>query len=265
MIGSSYLPNRFERKYVISEEKAAAIRALIHPHVEPDDYLTPEWPQGYPVYSLYLDSPQLALYNATAQGMKNRFKLRIRYYDDRPASPIFPEIKRRIDHVIRKQRVGIRRDCLGEVLRGVVPSSSELLSGVQGLGSLQDFCRLSRSLNAVPTLIVGYDREAYIDQITGTCRVTFDRNLRLRQFQEAEGLTTDLFPARYQDHGVILEMKYVDRLPPWMQRIILQFSLQRQSVPKYGWSVESLGEITVQRTASQRFTGRMGGLGRVVV
>ena len=241
---------------MISEQKAAEIRALIRNHVTPDEYLTSKWPKGYPVYSLYMDSPQLSLYNATAQGMKNRFKLRIRYYDDSPEGPIFAEIKRRLDNVICKQRVGVRREKITELLRGVVPARSAMLNGRQDASALEEFCKLARSLGAIPTLIVGYDREAYLDSITGTCRVTFDRNLRARSFDEFEGLTTNLQPARHQDPGVILEMKYVDRLPQWMQAVILQFGLQRQSVPKYGWSVESFGEVIVKRQATRRFLAR---------
>lgn len=257
MLGSSYLPNRFERKYVISEEKAAAIHALIRNHAQPDAYLTPDRPNGYPVYSLYLDSPRLSLYNAAAQGMKNRFKLRIRYYDDRPDGPIFPEIKRRLDQVVHKQRVGIKREKITDLLQGVTPTRSDLINARQEFGALEEFCRLCRALEAIPTLIVGYHRQAYIDSITGTCRVTFDRNLRARAFDEFEGLTANLQPARHQDPGVILEMKYVDRLPQWMQRIIRLFGLERQSVPKYGWSVESLGEIIVLQQATKRFLGRV--------
>lgn len=252
---TSYLPNRFERKYVVPESTADEIRALIRPHVRPDEFLTPDRPVGYPVYSLYLDSPRLGLYTATASGEKNRFKLRIRFYDESGDGPIFAEIKRRVDSVIMKQRAGVRRERLGDLLRGVVPPRHELLNATSEFAEADEFCRLTRALAAVPTLIVGYDREAYLDTRTGTGRVTFDRNLRARPFDPARGLTTDLPAARHQDPGVILEMKYVDRLPQWMQAVILRFGLQRQSVPKYGWSVESLGEVVVRRYALAGIAG----------
>ena len=62
-------------------------------------------PQGnsYRICSLYIDSPQLFLYNQTVLGEKNRFKLRIRFYDDDPAHPAFLEIKRRVTDVILKE------------------------------------------------------------------------------------------------------------------------------------------------------------------
>ena len=52
------------------------------------------------ITSLYLDSSALHLYRQTVQGIKNRFKLRIRFYDDNPGNPAFLEIKRRVTDVI---------------------------------------------------------------------------------------------------------------------------------------------------------------------
>ena len=83
---------RFEAKYVIGELQAEAITHYIKPFVEPDPH-APE----YPVTSLYLDSPDLALYQSSDMGEKNRFKLRVRSYDDAPRSPLFLEVKQRID------------------------------------------------------------------------------------------------------------------------------------------------------------------------
>lgn len=40
----------------------------------------------------------------------NRFKLRIRFYDDIPASPAFLETERRLTDVIRKERAALRRE-----------------------------------------------------------------------------------------------------------------------------------------------------------
>lgn len=242
---TGYLPKRYERKYIISEARAQAIADRIRPHVTPDAFLRPDQPRGYPVYSLYLDSPTLSLYEATAQGKKNRFKLRIRYYDDRPDSPIFCEIKRRLDQIVRKQRAGVKRSALSRLLNREALREVDLLDGEKNHYAVQEFCRLRQGLKAHGTLIVGYRRAAYLDRITGTARITFDRELRARPFDPAQGLTTDLLRVTPGDRGVILEMKYVDRFPHWMQQLIHQFQLERQSVPKYGWSVESIGEPVV--------------------
>lgn len=255
-MAKSYLPNRYERKYVVREDVARELRRLILAYVEPDEFLTPDMPRGYPVYSLYLDSPHLSLYEATAQGLMNRFKLRIRYYDDQPHSPIFCEVKRRLNQVVRKSRVGVKREALMRLLAGVAPTRADLYkvsthdSISQDMYALTEFCRLRTQLRALGTLIVGYHREAYLDE-TGKNRVTFDRDLRAKQFDPARGLVLDLDPVVPADPGVIVEMKYVDRFPMWMQNLIRTFGLERQSVPKYGWSVESIGEPEVVTRSSQ--------------
>jgi hypothetical protein len=245
-----YLPNRYERKYVVSEQKARDIQQMIRSHVVPDTFLTPDMPRGYPVYSLYIDSPRLSLYEATAQGKMNRFKLRIRYYDDQPSSPIFFEVKRRLNQVVKKLRVGVKRQSMMRLLAGMTPTTADLYRPGMDLYTLAEFCRLQTQLHAVGTLIVGYNREAYLDP-SGKNRVTFDRDLRAKRFDANTGLVLNLDPVVPADPGVILELKYVDRFPVWMQNLIRTFGLERQSVPKYGWSIESLGEPVVMTTVTR--------------
>jgi hypothetical protein len=62
------------------------------------------------VHSVYL-IPQLATHQAVINGTKNRFKLRLRYYDDRPNTPVFFEVKTR-GQCILKQRCGVKRDAV---------------------------------------------------------------------------------------------------------------------------------------------------------
>ena len=63
---------RYERKYVVSETTAGAVRQFVSAYMIPDPYMNAAEPRGYQVHSLYLDAPQLALYRQTAEGLKNR-------------------------------------------------------------------------------------------------------------------------------------------------------------------------------------------------
>lgn len=67
---------RFEAKYIISEIQAQAIKNFIRPYVISDPFAQKD--AFYPIYSLYLDSPDMRLYWMSELGMKNRFKLRVR-------------------------------------------------------------------------------------------------------------------------------------------------------------------------------------------
>jgi hypothetical protein len=104
---------RLELKYVISESVAVGIRDFVSSILEIDEFGATRPNLSYPVHSLYLDSNDLRLYWETINGTKNRFKLRLRFYDNRPEAPVYFEIKRRMNNCIMKQRGGVRRDSVG--------------------------------------------------------------------------------------------------------------------------------------------------------
>ena len=116
--------SRLELKYHISEETALAVRDFVSGHLEIDEFGASKPNLSYPVHSLYLDSPGLKTFRDTINGNKNRYKLRLRYYDSRPGSPVFFEIKRRMNNAILKQRGAIRREAIPSVLMSPTPSRS---------------------------------------------------------------------------------------------------------------------------------------------
>ena len=95
---------RFENKYLVCEEVALRIREFVRAYLELDENGIGKPDSGYPVHSLYIDSDQLKLYWETINGNRNRYKLRLRYYDDDAETPVFFEIKRRVNNCIMKQR-----------------------------------------------------------------------------------------------------------------------------------------------------------------
>src|SRR5438874_13668808 len=109
---------RFELKYLITEETALLVRDFVRSYLEMDEFSVGRPNYSYPVHSLYLDSDDLKLYWRTINGDKNRFKLLLRYYSTNEVSPVFFEIKRRMNNCILKQRGGVRHDAI-EGLRSV--------------------------------------------------------------------------------------------------------------------------------------------------
>src|SRR5690606_19789731 len=138
----------------------------------------------YPVCSLYLDDRALSLYGQTIQKQKNRFKLRIRIYDDVPSNPAFAEIKRREGDVIKKRRAVVSRQGALEILRRRPVTSRWLFPGSTAgpsMAALYEFCRLRDQIGAMGCTYVYYRREAYMG--TGNdLRVTFDRQLQTWPF-----------------------------------------------------------------------------------
>ena len=101
---------RFEYKYIIREDVALALRDFVSSYLDLDPFGATQPNLSYPVHSLYLDSQGLRLYHTTLNGDKNRYKLRIRFYEDRPKAPVYFEVKRRTNNTIAKQRGGVKRE-----------------------------------------------------------------------------------------------------------------------------------------------------------
>lgn len=235
--------NRFELKYVIEEERAQAVREFAGAYLEPDEHARDNPMCSYPVYSLYMDAPTLVLYRQTTEGLKNRFKLRIRFYDDEQTSPAFLEIKRRLSGIICKERAALCREGVEVLLGGGRPDLTHLVqsSGNRNAeGALERFCSLCEELGAVGVTYVGYQREAYVQPDSDNLRVTLDRQLHGQEFDVREGLavpTRAVFP---NVDGVILELKFVDRFPSWMRDMVWALDLDRCSMAKYVHCVEAL-------------------------
>src|SRR5262245_49879771 len=107
---------RFELKYLVREAITSEMREFVSGYLELDEFGANRPNLSYPVHSLYFDSDDLRTCQASVNGTKNRFKLRMRYYDDRPESPVFCEIKSRVDNCILKRRCGIYRRAVPAVV-----------------------------------------------------------------------------------------------------------------------------------------------------
>jgi hypothetical protein len=236
---------RFELKYLVREETALAIRRFVSCYLKPDEFAATLPNFSYPVHSLYLDSPDLTTYQAVQCGEKNRFKLRIRYYSDHDQTVYF-EIKRRTNEVISKMRAKVRREAVQALLSGQPPQLRHLASpdGKQ-LFALQEFCRLMHQLHATPISHVAYQREAWMSPLNNSVRITFDRAVQCEP-EFGSSLTTALGEtvAPFDDR-VVLELKFVDRMPTWFSEMVRGFGLVRGGAPKYAQGVSLLGEHRV--------------------
>src|SRR5688500_3916015 len=239
---------RFELKYIIAEEAALAVRDFVSSYLEIDEFGATLPKFSYPVHSLYLDSPDMKLYSATINGDKNRFKLRLRFYENRADAPVFFEIKRRMNNTISKQRGGVRRDAVDALLAGHLPMPNHLISKEpKQLVALQNFCRLLTSLEAKPKAHIAYLREAWISKYDNSVRVTMDRDVRCDPEPTAR-LSTDLIrPATVFGNKVVLELKFTNRFPDWFKDLVRVFGLMQCGAAKYVDGVTLLGENVVTR------------------
>lgn len=236
---------RFELKYLVREKDAAAIRQFVRCYLKPDEFAANLPNYSYPVHSLYLDSPDLATYQAVQTGEKNRFKLRIRYYSEKDEAVYF-EIKRRTNDCISKMRAKVRRDAVADLINGRPPQMKHLAKAdPKHFAALVEFCRLMHHLDAAPKSHVAYMREAWMSPVSNSIRVTFDRAVRCEpEFDCVLGTNFGGAVSPFDDK-VVLELKYVDRIPTWCCEMVRAFGLVRGGAPKYAQGVLLIGEHRV--------------------
>jgi hypothetical protein len=232
---------RYERKYLVPERIAVGVRRFVEGYLEHDKHMAGQGPDGYRVCSLYLDTPQLGLYHQSCNGHKNRYKLRIRYYDDFELSPAFLEIKKRTTDTVHKLRAIVPKVAAAKMLRGGYLSHNDLLASDDASHrALEEFRQSFERSNMLGVAFVDYRREAFVSRTAESVRVTFDRHVTGLKYYPGCGLRTPEDRSRAVTRGVVLELKYNGRAPRWMHDLVTTFGLERQPFAKYVLCVDAL-------------------------
>jgi hypothetical protein len=227
---------RYEMKYLVDEIRAAGIVRYIRPFLQPDRYSKLQRGGMYPIVSLYLDAPDLQLCRESLTGVKNRFKLRIRSYTDEPEYPRFLEIKRRVNTVIFKSRTRVADQDVPILLQGRSLPPQGYSTDETALNQFQFYLTTIRGR---PAVLVRYLRQAFEGTSENRVRVTFDRELCYKVTDEPR---VRLGGSGWQQHALttghtILEIKFTERYPVWLTRLVRDFELEVMPISKYATSI----------------------------
>lgn len=235
---------RWELKYIIPEDTALAVARFVSSYTVLDDYGVGKPHNSYPIHSLYLDSEALTIYWHTINGNKNRFKLRLRFYDNDPESPVFFEIKSRMNNAILKQRGGVRRKSVDYILAGHLPQPEHLVkqNNPKELVALQRFSQYLKEYKAVPKAHIHYLREAWVSRHDNSLRITFDREVLISPEPTARLETDHVNPTCVFGKDVILEFKFTGRFPDFLRDCCRVFGLTTTTAAKYADGIALAGE-----------------------
>ncbi len=237
--------NRFELKYLITLAQAERFKQALRPYLIQDEH----GENGkYGLTSLYYDSPDLRFYWEKEYGLRFRRKLRIRKYEtDEPMTektPVFLEIKQRVDRVTQKRRVVLNySDALRLCNDRKLPESSN-----ENHATLDEMYVLIWQYNLRPVSIVRYDRQAFMGtQYDPGLRVTFDTNLTFQTHKLHIHESASALPM-LSPNQVVMEIKVNDRIPLWLTDLIAHHNLKMVRVSKYCRSID-----VAQKTPSLRW------------
>ncbi|HWB77581.1 MAG TPA: polyphosphate polymerase domain-containing protein [Nannocystaceae bacterium] len=246
MTDSPSLIDRREYKLLIGNEMAERVRRAIAPFCRLDPFAATHPLRSYGVDTLYLDTDDLALFWANDHEQVDRIKMRVRRYADNPDSPLFFEVKRRINDVISKSRGRVSPEHWVELLqnpKAEVPASSN----PRDRAAIERFMTLARTLRVKPFTLVRYQREPWVSTIDDYARVTFDTHIRAHAVDsytfrpQANGWRAidDAVSARELASMVVLELKFTSSVPLWLVNICRNLGLVRGAFSKYGNSIRA--------------------------
>ena len=231
------IPDRREFKCALSSDGLVALRRALAGLCDRDRYAGPDG--TYVLRSLYLDTPDCALFQANEREAGSRFKARVRGYPGSSKAPVFAEITARHGDVIHKTRASL--EAAGwpariRKVRGVDPA-------------LDNFVYHLERYDLRPTALVQYRREAWMSRYNDYARVSVDTHIecqRPRGFSLEAGPNwrpVDLAANTWTTRSVaVLELKWSRQAPRWMAELVASLDLVRGAFSKYIYAMLALAE-----------------------
>ncbi|MHA1725936.1 MAG: VTC domain-containing protein [Promethearchaeota archaeon] len=233
--------NRFELKYLISLKTRDNIIKYITPLMKLDPHIKY---YNYEVRSLYFDSFFGNFYFDKIDGLKQRVKLRVRFYPDQKKSNdelAFIEIKKKNNENVIKQRIIVP---LNEVFQ-IIDANSQKAKDFYNNATLyekkilNEIWYLKRKYHLHPISIVIYQRQAFQSKMEKTFRVTFDSKIKARNFNfnlKEKGGTKFIVPQNL----IIMELKFNSVIPNWALNILQVNDCIHEKISKYALGLNKI-------------------------
>jgi len=183
----------------------------------------------YTISSIYFDNYKKTSYNQVKNGINERWKYRIRYYnyDD---SYIKLEKKYKLNGLTNKTSIRITKQELEDILNNKIKISDD------NPPLLNEFIMKIETELLRPIIYIEYDRIPYVYKV-GNVRITLDYNIRYTN------KFNDLFDKNkkvYYLKDKILEVKYNELLPDFIRCRLQLNNLEQTSFSKFNNCIDSL-------------------------
>lgn len=213
--------NRYEKKFLIDENTYLKFKKDLDEYMEEDDYGV------HTIRNIYYDTPTDELIRTSIEGPKYKEKFRVRCYG-KPSydSMCFLEIKKKYRGLVNKRRVAIPME----------EAESYLIDGKLPTNPNQIFREIDYFFSHYPLepkRYIAYDRLALFGKEDSDFRVTFDMNIRSRDYNLTLYCDEDneylLEPGQR-----LMEVKISDAMPLWFVRLLSRYEIYPTSFSKYG-------------------------------
>lgn len=213
--------HRFEKKYLLSPWAYRRLQRLLADEMVMDEYGL------HTITSVYFDTETFDIIRTSVQQPPFKEKLRLRWYGvPKPQDPVFLELKRKYRGLVYKRRISVDPFSAKRLLSTELP----ILDQSQVAREVDWFIR---RYSPAPKLLLAYDREAMEGKRDAGLRITFDHNIRWRDYD------LDLSHGSYgapllSQEMVLMEIKAPQNLPVWLSGLLAAEKIYPSSFSKYG-------------------------------
>ena len=215
---------RTEKKYIISKDAYLSLRKEIENYAHEDEYGLGT------VCSLYFDTENFDLIRRSIDKPIYKEKLRLRSYNvPTEDKKVFVELKKKYDKIVYKRRISLKyNDALDFINNGNMSAIKE--KDTQIANELLFACK---RYSLRPAMVVCYDRLALVCPNYPTVRITFDNNIRARDYELDLLAGSDGWRVLDKDK-YIMEIKVNGAMPLWLVQALRKNNIIPGSFSKYG-------------------------------
>lgn len=183
----------------------------------------------YRIRSLYFEDAAFSCYFDKQNGLEERDKYRIRFYNSDLSYIRLEKKSKRGKMCFKTSEVICREQAETLLKRDLICDGGALF---------EEVCRKIRYDSFRPLLFVDYERSAFFHP-AGNVRVTLDRNITASSF--VSSLCDDFPPIPVLEPGMsVLEVKYDDYFPPYLSGLLEDIPKLSASISKYCLSARAL-------------------------
>lgn len=213
---------RYEKKYIITKTQYQELISRMITQVQPGQY------GKYTVCNIYFDAPDCRMIQNSLEKPVYKEKLRLRSYGvPGEEDLVYIELKKKYDGIVYKRRIPMKyKEARKYLYYGIRPDiDNQILREIDyAIGFYQ----------VRPKVYLAYDRIAFYGKEDPELRITFDMDIRARQYCLELGMGSQA--KCFSDKGMFLmEIKTSQTaMPLWLSRMLSELMIYPVSYSKYG-------------------------------
>lgn len=212
---------RYEEKYLLTSSQYRAFLKGMQEYMKPDQY-------GKTTNcNIYYDTDCWDLIRKSIEKPVYKEKLRVRSYGIPKAEDnVFIEIKKKYDDVVYKRRISMPCGDSERYLTGKLHGWVNSQIGME----IEYFQKIHQ---AKPKVYIAYDRTSFAGIDNADLRITFDRNIRFREY-DLDLRCGDYGEKMLSEGTVLMEIKIPGTAPLWLAHLLSELKIRPTSYSKYG-------------------------------